>query len=382
MNDSTKNIRENPHAPHICFVGLGNLPALMPEYGRFGFGGAELQQVLVAKALAKRGLKVSMVVADHGQPDQAGWDGVTTFKAYRPDAGIPVIRFIHPRWTGLWAALRRADADVYYVSCAGMLVWQVAMFARKFRRKTVFRVASDSDCDPHTLLVPIWRDRQLYRYGLRAVDIVLAQTHRQQDLLVRNYKRDSKIVAPMAEPAALRLPFHERTIDVLWVANFRPVKRVELLLALAERLPHLSFHVVGGCFGGASDYFESVRRKSATLPNVRLHGVVPHAEVAGFFERARVLVNTSETEGFPNTFLQAWSHGVPVVTFIDPGDVISREGIGRAVANLHEMHEAVAAFATDPALWDTIGACCCRYMEREHDPAAVADSYVSALEKL
>ena len=318
-----------------------------------------------------------MVGADHGQPDQASWSGIKTFKAYAPNAGIPVIRFIHPRWTALWAALTEADADIYYVSCAGVLVWQVALFARIFRRKTVFRVASDSDCDPRKLLVALWRDRKLYRYGLRAFDIVLAQTQRQRDLLIRNFDRDSRIVAPMAEPAGRRLAFHERTIDVLWVANLRPLKRPELLLALAERLPAMNFHIVGGCYG-AQDYFEEVKHKAAALPNVRLHGAVPYADVAGLVERARLLVNTSETEGFPNTYLQAWSHGAPVVTFIDPDEVISREGLGRAVRDFGQMLSAVHELLTNADLWSAMSRRCAEYVAACHGNTAL-DPYVDAL---
>src|SRR5450755_379964 len=236
-----------PTAPlNICFVGIANLPALAPEYAHLGIGGAELQQSLVAKTLAKRGLKVSMVVGDYGQPDRASWSGVTTFKAYRLNAGIPGVRFFHPRWTKVWGALRRANADIYYVSCAGVLVWQVALFAQMFGRKSVFRIASDSDCDPRALLVPTWRDRKLYRLSLPVIDMVLAQTDRQRDLLSRNFNRESRLVAPMAEPATRRLPFSERTIDVLWVGNFRPLKRAEMLLTLAGRFSELSFHMAGG----------------------------------------------------------------------------------------------------------------------------------------
>jgi glycosyltransferase involved in cell wall biosynthesis len=258
-----------------------------------------------------------------------------------------------------------------------VLVWQVALFARIFRRKTVFRVASDSDCDPRTLLVPVWRDSKLYRTGLCAFDIVLAQTQRQRGLLIRNFERDSRIVAPMAEPAARRLPFRERTIDVLWVANFRPLKRPELLLALAERLPQMSFHIAGDCYG-AQDYFEAVKHKAAALPNVRLHGVVPYAEVGGLFERARVLVNTSETEGFPNTYLQAWSHGAPVVTFIDPGEVISREGLGRTVQDLGQMQSAVHELLTNGELWSVISRRRAEYVSTRHGNAALK-LYVDAL---
>jgi glycosyltransferase involved in cell wall biosynthesis len=361
---------------------MENLPALAREYAHLGIGGAQLQQTLVAKALVKRGLKVSMVVKDYGQPDRASWSGVMTFKAYRPDAGIRLVRFLHPRWTSVWAAMRRADADIYYVSCAGEIVWQVALFARLFRRKSVFRIASDSDCDPRTLLVPLWWNRQLYRYALPAIDMVLAQTQRQRDLLVRSFKRESLIVAPMVEPATRRLAFHERTIDVLWVGNFRPLKRAELLFTLAERFPRMSFHVAGGPLASDPEYFESMRRKAATLPNVNFHGAVQYHEIGELFERARVFVNTSDTEGFPNTFLQAWSGGAPVVTFLDPSDIIAREGLGRAVVNIDDMADAVAALATDQALWDATSARCCRYVDREYDPVVAANPYLSALATL
>jgi glycosyltransferase involved in cell wall biosynthesis len=366
----------------ICFVGMANLPALAPAYAHLGIGGAELQQTLVAKALVKRGLKVSMVVGDYGQPDGASWSGVRTFKAYHLNAGLPVIRFLHPRWTTVWAAMRRADADIYYVSCAGVLVWQIALFARLFRRKTVFRIASDSDCDPHTLLVPTWRDRKLYAYFLPLIDAVLAQTQRQRDLLMRNFSRESRIVAPIAEAAARRLPFHERSIDVLWVGNFRPLKRAELLLTLAERFPDMSFHMAGGPLAIAPKYFEAMRSKAAALPNVEFHGAVLYHEVGELFERARVLVNTSETEGFPNTFLQAWGCGAPVVTFLDPGEIVAREGLGRAVANFEDMQDAIGALATQQPLWEATSARCCRYMDREYDPAVAADPYLNALATL
>src|SRR5687768_17852854 len=87
----------------ICFVGLDNLPVLAPEYREHYIGGESVQQTLLARALARRGHQVTMVVGDYGQADGARWDSIRTWKAYPADAGIPVLRFIHPRWTGLWA---------------------------------------------------------------------------------------------------------------------------------------------------------------------------------------------------------------------------------------------------------------------------------------
>jgi hypothetical protein len=57
--------------------------------------------------LAARGHDVWMIVADFGQAPRVEIDGVTIVRAYRPYAGVPGLRFFHPRWSGVIAALER-----------------------------------------------------------------------------------------------------------------------------------------------------------------------------------------------------------------------------------------------------------------------------------
>ena len=219
----------------VCFVGLGNLPVLAPQYSSLRAGGAELQQTLLARALARRGWRVSMVVADHGQTDGQVWDGVKTYKAYRPHEGIPVLRFLHPRWTKLHAALRRADADIYYTSCAGGHLAQVALFTRGRDRKLVFRIASDTDCDPRTLLVRHWRDRMLYRWGLQHADLVLAQTPSQRRALAHNFGRDSRVAGSLLEASRRCPPAAERDIGAEVGHGVLDAQQLERGLATAQR---------------------------------------------------------------------------------------------------------------------------------------------------
>jgi glycosyltransferase involved in cell wall biosynthesis len=288
------------NAPSICFVGLANLPVLAREYSSHGVGGAELQQTLLARALVAHGYDISMVVADYGQPDGAVWDGIRTYKAYRPRAGLPVLRFIHPRWTGVWAAMARARADIYYTSCAGALLGQVVLFARLHGAKVIFRIASNSDCDPNTLLIRYWRDKCLYRFGLHRADVVLAQTPDQQHALLRNFGRTSRVVASMTDTTGRRPGFAERQ-GVVWVGNMRPLKRPTLLLEAARKLPQIQFHIIGGPMPGAEGFYASVRQEASRIANVTFHGPVPYHQVGEFYERSRVFVGTSEIEGFPNT---------------------------------------------------------------------------------
>src|SRR5258708_40218201 len=112
----------------ICLIGLDNLPVLAPEYRQHTIGGESVQQTLLARALAQLGHRVSMVVADYGQEDGAQWHGVRTFKAYGSKDGFPVLRFLHPRWTGLWSAPPRSPAHLYFTLITRKLVGIDAIF--------------------------------------------------------------------------------------------------------------------------------------------------------------------------------------------------------------------------------------------------------------
>ncbi len=104
------------HKPSICFVSHFAYGALTG--GKAGhIGGVEWQTSLMAKWLAKRGYQVSMLTWDEGQQDGVEIDGVKVFKLCRKETGVKGLRFFWPRWTSLNAAMRRADAEIYYQNC-------------------------------------------------------------------------------------------------------------------------------------------------------------------------------------------------------------------------------------------------------------------------
>jgi glycosyltransferase involved in cell wall biosynthesis len=366
----------------ICFVGLANLPVLAPEFEQHGIGGAEVQQTLVAKAFVRRGFTVSMVVRDYGQPDGATWSGVQTYKAYRAHEGIPVVRFVHPRWTKLCAALRRADADVYYLSPAGAEVGQVALWAARNGRRVIVRIASEADCDPRRLLIHYWRDRKLYEYGLRRAAAVLAQTAAQQMLLRENYGIDSVVASSLVDLPKRELSLAERDISLLWVSNIQPLKRPEMFLELVERLPGCTASMIGGPLPNTHSLHKGVSADAARIGNLTFHGQLPYRQTNELFDRARLFVNTSEIEGFPNTFLQAWVRGVPVLSFLDPDGVIQREGLGHAVTSFDEMTRAADYLTTDSQAWVETSARCRAYMARRYGEAQIIAPYLSTVDRV
>lgn len=358
----------------ICLLGLDNLPLLAPEYDRHYVGGESVQQTLLGRALARRGHDVSMVVADCGQRDGVIIDGIRVFKAYRPGAGLPVLRFIHPRWTGLWSALARADADLYYTSCAGMQVGLLALFCRHHRRRMVFRSASDSDCDRTRLLVRFARDRWLYAYGLRRADAILVQSAAQAQTLAHSYELTGRVAGMLVEPPAA--PSAVRDIDVLWVSNIRHIKRPERILEFARKMPDVHVHMVGGPLSGEEALFQQISHTAATRTNVTFHGRLPYRDANALYGRARLLVNTSDVEGFPNSYLQSWIRGVPVVTLIDPDRVIERRRLGVAAKYPAQIPEAVRYLLGDAAAWKAASDRCRQFMADEYGEDKILAAYL------
>lgn len=365
---------------NICFVGLENLPVLAREYNQHGIGGEQVQQTLLAKALRDRGFNVSMVISDYGQLDGSVWHGITTYKAYRPSAGLPLIRFIHPRWTGIWSALKRSDAEIYYTSCAGMMVGIIAIFCMIYRRGLVFRLASDTDADPKRLLVRYRRDKWLYSFGLRNADAVLSQHGVQKSMLIENYGVTSSVADMLVDPPSTFYNLSQRSIKVLWVNNLRDLKRPDLAIELA-RCMSFTLHMIGGPQIGFESLYENIQREAISIPNIRFYGRVAYHDIGDFFDRARVFVNTSDIEGFPNSYLQAWRRGVPVVAFFDPDGLIKREGLGYAVSNIEEMRKVVERLLSDDTEWSQISIRCRAYMERHHGDDVVLKPYLSAFKQ-
>ncbi len=362
----------------ICLVGLDNLPALARQYKHHMVGGESVQQTLLARALARRGHDVSMVVADYGQIDGLECEGIRVYKAYHMQAGMPVLRFVHPRWTGLWAALRRADADIYYTSCAGMQVGLMALYCHFHNKRFVFRCASDTDCDKSRLLVKYARDRWLYSWGLRRADAVLVQSAVQEDILRRSFGLPGRIAGMLVENP---LTTPQRDIDVLWVGNIRGLKRPDRLLELAAKLPHVNFHMVGGPLRGDAALYEQIKTAANSMTNVTFHGPLSYWDANDMYGRAKLLVNTSDIEGFPNSYLQAWIRGVPVVTLIDPDRVIERERLGAAARAPEELAGIIGGLLADPAAWQVTSDGCRRFMAHEFGEDKILSPYLDTFDK-
>jgi len=355
----------------ICLVAH---PAFGALSGRSGhIGGVATQTSMLARWLASRGHRVGLVTWDEGQADGSRIDGVTVFKTCRADQGWPGLRFVYPRWWSLNAALRRADASVYYHNCAEYETGQVAIWCRAHGRKFVYSAASNADCDAKLPLLDTARDRVLFRYGLRRADRIVVQTETQRVLLRSGFGLDSVVIPIPCSDSGFGDAREPRGRDgrdrVLWVGRLSHEKRPDRLLDVAVACPQIGFDLVGPTDG--SPYAKGVVERARTAANVTVHGGVSRQRIDELLDRAVCLCGTSDIEGFPNTFIESCSRGVPVVSTFDPDGIIARHGLGRAAADVGSLVPALRAVVADRALWTSASTRARRYYLDTHRPESV-----------
>jgi len=368
--------------PHVCFLAPSTWPVLSGDRSIRVVGGAEVQQSLLATSLAKRGYRVSMICLDYGQREGAEVGGVTVYRMHRPHEGIPVLRFLHPRLTSLWNALKRVDAEIYYQRTSAPLTGFLAAFCAMHGKRSIYAGAADLDFLPGREQIRYARDRLIFQYGLRNVDRIIVQNPVQRDRVLANYRRDAALIPNCyTPPPGARA---DRAGCVLWAGALRPHKRPEVFLELARRLPQHRFVMIGG---GDPDrageaYTQAIRSAAAALPNVRSLGFLPFAEADRRFDGARLLVSTSLHEGFPNTFLQAWARGVPSVGFVDPGARRHGRPVNHVVADFGQASAQVERLMTDDLAWREASQRALAHFREQHAVEAVIGAYEREIDRL
>ena len=165
------------------------------------------------------------------------------------------------------------------------------------------------------------------------------------------------------------------------------------MCAVAKTLPQYRFVVAMN----RTDFerFEQAERESAKLENVEFLGMVPQTEMDSLFGKAKILLCTSEREGFPNIFLQAWTAGIPVISWcIDPDRLIRDRGLGQYACPVNrdpmQMNDDTTQILSgvcrdwlqDLERSEKAGLRGREYVREHHSASATTDSLIGVLKSL
>jgi glycosyltransferase involved in cell wall biosynthesis len=154
---------------------------------------------------------------------------------------------------------------------------------------------------------------------------LIAVSNYLRQLFRENYGIEPASVIPNGIDAAIFANGESdatRDIDILAVGSLVPLKQYEVLVrvvaALTSQFPQLKAVHCGG--GEERDRLQSLIVNLGLEQNLNLLGEIPHADVLGWMQRAKVFLHPSSSEGYSTVCLEALYAGARVISFCDPAD--------------------------------------------------------------
>ena len=286
-------------------------------------GGAELQVALLAKELAARGHEVTIAGGDVGQNDGVMMDGVMTRNAGKFHSGrIFEMMMAIPRVTKVLDEERPEWLVVMGWTAWLFVLWVLRPF---LGYKLDYICALDSEING------VYRRENpvfgfLFEFALKRCDARHSITSDQKMEFNRRGMEATfyrYLVIPRTTPTSSA----EKKVDLLWVSRCQSIKQPHLFLDLVEALPDARCRMICPCED--RDLWNSVAVRAATLPNLEFIEKVPYHEVQEHYDAAKIFVNTSSFEGFPNSFIQAGMGRAALLTLrVDPDGMIGLFGSG------------------------------------------------------
>lgn len=331
----------------VCIILRSHYSAVM--------GGAQYQaKIIVEQLLALGGYEVYYLAAvvdpEYNNP------AYSVVALEQPQTALSKKSTLADRGS-LMKRLEEIQPDVVYQNALTAHTAFAAEYARKKDIPFIFHIASDFDVLPGKVFATTWKrkmvefcEKWIASRVLSTNCRIVAQTERQSALLEQHFGRKADLIManllPHPETVA---PKSTEELTVIWVANLKPVKRPELFLKLAQDLAHLK-HVRFVMIGRKSPDPEYVGLYDQLDQQENLEYLGPQSqdEVNDCLERSHLLVNTSDTEGYSNTYVQAWMREVPVVALnADVDGVLARRELGALSGSSEQLAKDVEALLTD-----------------------------------
>jgi glycosyltransferase involved in cell wall biosynthesis len=379
LADVTTGFRARQRKRDVVFY-TPHLGAIFGTTGAPSPGGAETQVLALARALARRGVDVALIVFGRADDLPRQIDGIEIIdrpaRRRRGAAGLPTEAI------AIWQALWRARANTVVYRGVGFELGLLAAYTRLARQRLVFSSASVVDFDSGRLSAGTGA-RIMFEFGVRLADRIVVQTEDQLPLCKSAFGRVPVLIKSIAPPAT---PRSGRPESFLWVGRFVSYKRPLDYVTLARSMPDAQFWMVGLPPGRDDErpLAELVVAQAREVANLELLAPRPHDEIQELMKRAVASVNTSDFEGMPNGLLEGWACGVPALVLRhDPGGVVVRHELGGfaggSMPEMVKLAEVEWARRSDSVGRARMAKRCRAYVAQHHSPEAVAEQWAALL---
>ncbi len=233
--------------------------------------------------------------------------------------------------------IKEINPDAIYHRGLSAFLGIAAEFKMEQNYKLFWHVASKWDVikksafDNPNFITSYFNNR-LIKIGIENSDLIFIQEKNHKNKLIENYYINSKIV--LVNKFLEKFKYRKRNnkkINIIWVANIKPVKQLELYIEIAEKINNnfkYNFIIVGNLTRGSYQNNLSNRIKKSNY--VKYLGAMSFYETCRLIGSSDILINTSILEGGPPvSFLQAWMSRTLILSLnVNPDSLFSKFNLG------------------------------------------------------
>ncbi len=158
--------------------------------------------------------------------------------------------------------------------------------------------------------------------------------------------------------------------DILWVARSDNWKNPFLFFDLAENFPQENFIMICPYSNNISkEEYNNLKDRGEKVKNLKFIEFVEYKDINEYFKKAKLFINTSDYEGFPQTFIQASMNSVPIISLnSNPDNFLDKYVCGFcANGNFEAMREKIRFVLKKGDLWREMSDNAYNYAKENHD---------------
>ena len=312
----------------VCIIG-----DLYKTYSSGNQGGGEAQLLMLAKTLVRIGFEVCIVDFRIEKKIISGEGFI-----FIPVTGkntLTIIDKFTKKAIRLFKTLSQINCDYYFSSIMGFQQFIPLIVSKKKRVKFYYWVAADLELEGFRKRWHYW-----YRYNLNAhklYSIILSEIFfplvlRFADTVFAQHLKQLKMLN-QKNSDLLNNVVDEKAVDVVksdyyvWVGSIDRIKGFQFLERAVADIQNLKMIIIGRI---RDESCRSILDQICKDSNVQYLGYLEkNDQVLSVIAGAKALISTAEKEGFPITFIEAWSLNTPVISlFVDPGNIINKNHLG------------------------------------------------------
>jgi len=265
------------------------------------------------------------------------------------------------------------------IKTASMGMWLVNRFCRVYHKKFIYRVAHRKECDGTYIKTHLLQGK-LFKSAIKQADYIFSQNYDDAKFLKQTIGVESAVV-----PNGHSLPRQEDLTEknfVLWVGITADFKQPDIFITLAEKFPDEHFVMICQRAAGDNNY-DKLLARAAEVRNLEFIQQVDFREIDKYFAKAKILVNTSTSEGFPNTFIQACKAAAAILSLnVNPDGFLDKFSCGICCNGSENKLAESLRFLLAQRKYLQYGKAARDYALQNHDITKIIEIYKDIFRKL